>query len=202
MNKKKIISFAMYVCTWVLLIVSFSSFWYKVNYIQSDRQVLTKFNEERILERTPNGEYSEVEGWQNANSRIHERELYSTSVSFILLAWVQITVLLLLIALSMAGALNNIRFLPFNHVIRGLGLTAITFSLIGLFVFVGLPAAKQRDCTDQHFTLCGVADQHQLYGTYNDQIEFAPQLGWIIIIFGALFNIAGTVTSFLVRYQE
>ncbi|EFA82178.1 hypothetical protein PPL_04600 [Heterostelium album PN500] len=200
----RIVSFALFGLTWILLVVSFSTFWYFYTDYENGakRYMWSKFNEMRVM-IYENDVLVEnyITSW-DMTEKTNERSIYRASVAFVILSWIQLTILLLTIGLSFAGALDRISSFPFNLMIRGMSICAVVFSVIAMLVFTGLPAAKLKDCQNTYSdSECNFSDfKHFVYTSKMTRAN--PDVGWAVIIPAIAFNIGGSVVSFFVNYQE
>ncbi|GAM20333.1 hypothetical protein SAMD00019534_035080 [Acytostelium subglobosum LB1] len=198
MHKGNVVVLILLIVPAVLLIVSYSSYWYKVSTGDS-----ASYYKQDTIKSTGGGNTIYTD-WSDNDGDKRTHQIFTSAMAFATIAWIVDIIAVFFIVLSLLGILSKIPLLPF--LTKFLPLAVLILSLISLFIFVGLPSAMKKDCqavsTD---TICDNDKQNKdLSGSQSVTIlgvtfttKWGPIQGFACVVVSAAFALGATVASFL-----
>ncbi|EGG14876.1 hypothetical protein DFA_10749 [Cavenderia fasciculata] len=209
-----IVIFTMFACSWVLLIISFGTYWYKeVIYGLSDDDktiYFTSYKDIKVI--TKHNEYtSDIQSPSK-----HQKEILRSSFALAITTWLTVSLLLTFIIFSFLGVLHKSP-IPLARLTKYiLAPIAFTMGFTSIFVFVHLGVAKHRDCLTvygHNETSCQDEEMEQKFifnhirnGTSDDtsyRVTGDPYIGWITLVMSTCFIfIGGIISIFLANYND
>ncbi|KAF2076856.1 hypothetical protein CYY_001823 [Polysphondylium violaceum] len=178
--------------TWILLIVSYASYWYR--YENKLSQTTLKFKHDRVHESLPGGGHIKY-SWTYQGRE--EQAILRASVSFAILSWIFTTICLVLVALHLFDILHKIPLLPMRYIAKFLPLIPLACSILALLICLGFNRAVQRDCQNtlgSNSVSCDLSWYHSFVG-HGEMDSWHPDVGWVVTVFTSAFLLAASVIS-------
>ncbi|KAN0040217.1 hypothetical protein ACTA71_012107 [Dictyostelium dimigraforme] len=121
--------------------------------------------------------------------------LVNASLAFAILAWVGS---LVMIILSVADIME-IKLPPIG---KFFGWAVFLFSLLSFLIYLGTPAAKQKDC-QARFSNCEINlyYQNKFFGkftnSFGSEFKYGPSAGWNCIVIACAVSLVGSIFNIL-----
>ncbi|KAF2076447.1 hypothetical protein CYY_002250 [Polysphondylium violaceum] len=191
-----VVAFLVLGIAWVLLIVSYSTYWYSSKVGNDDNyvQVLFKADGKKIITKfaggksTGSGKYTDYEKDTSFKNRI---QILQTSLAFTIIAWVFLCASLFALILSLIGILGKIPLLPTISKILPIG--ALITCLLSALIFLGYGNASEKDC-ERVFTVNACNNK---FLTSEDDYYLGPYTSWATTVVSAFFILVGTLVSLI-----
>ncbi|EFA77721.1 hypothetical protein PPL_12333 [Heterostelium album PN500] len=202
LHKPNLIVLLILVLMFVLLIVSFSSSWYKTSIRGPDHLVsYIQYKYDSIQNITKSNATIRIE-WNSDQQMPNAKRIFQLSFAFTIVAWVFTVVNITLIGFSLGGYLKKIPpCVPINNIVRFLPIGMLIFTLLSVFTFLGLPRAIDQDCWehDNFGLLCQPEEQRdRLVGSLNEgNISWGPIEGWFCCLISSALSLAATAVSII-----
>ncbi|EGG19729.1 hypothetical protein DFA_00307 [Cavenderia fasciculata] len=185
--------FLIYGVAWILLIVSFGTYWYRMENAIAFETSYFSFNKIKTVDDNDN--YFPI---TFAEERLNERflQILKISFAFSVLAWAILSLTLLFIFLSLAGILSKIP-LPLPAITKVI-LPVITLGLclLSMFIFFGTSNARYEDCRE-HFKDSACIKEEFTFVYDNSWGKGGPYTGWIVVVVSTFLVLVGGIISFL-----
>ncbi|GAM20334.1 hypothetical protein SAMD00019534_035090, partial [Acytostelium subglobosum LB1] len=165
------------------------AYWYK----QWSGDNATYFKSDRITSNFPGGYTSHYWG---SDDDSYTHQIFQASLAFAILAWIVDIVAILLVVFSLVGLFSKLPCLPMNILTKIMPIVVFVLCFISMFIFVGLPSAKKRDCEKQFGDgNCNAGgDLSKLVGS-RDGFHWGPIEGWACVVVSTAFALGATVVS-------
>ncbi|KYQ89354.1 hypothetical protein DLAC_10017 [Tieghemostelium lacteum] len=204
-NVKNIIPFVIFGVAWVLLIVSYSSYWYysRTNPDSDTTYTISYFKHDQLKVYAKVGGQSATayHSWTSDEKENNKNSfaIANAALAFTIISWVVDTAVLFFLLLSIIGVLSKIP-LPMGIFTRILAVVAVLCSLLGLLIFLGYPNGQLRDCKAQYDSdllkdACDQVPQYKNFAGSDDNVKWGPSTGWIILIIATALNLVGCITT-------
>ncbi|EGG23581.1 hypothetical protein DFA_05714 [Cavenderia fasciculata] len=201
MHKPNLLVLILIGIAWVMLIISFSSYWYYAgSKSSSDNYSFSYFKHDGVRTEWKFGDNSgsSFSSYSSAqkDAAKNELSLYRASLSFTVIAWIVLSATILFVVLSLFGILSKIPLLP--TITKLLPIAGFVLCCLALFIFVGLPDARKRDCKrNGSDSFCdSQADDHKFDFVYhNDNYRQSPWLSWATIVVASAFCLGGAIVG-------
>ncbi|KAN0042870.1 hypothetical protein ACTA71_010501 [Dictyostelium dimigraforme] len=183
LNITHIIFFSLLVLSWILLIVTFSgtTFWYK--YEDDGIRVQWRFNEVRIDVGSDN-EY--IATYTKYGS--HESSIFKACISFTILSFVVVNVLLILILIQIIGATGEQKYIDsqiLKKSIRFIPIISFFFAFLSILICLGFNKAYEKDC--EQSTTCYQSIFEGGFIGSSESKYWGPGVGWITSLIATIF---------------
>ncbi|KYQ90607.1 hypothetical protein DLAC_09236 [Tieghemostelium lacteum] len=173
--------------SWVLLIVSYSGYWYQRN----DGTVYEYYKHDIMLHTSPG--YNDYYTNWGSDVYKHSLAIVKASLAMAILAWLVVSFTLVMCILSFLGLLSKIPFVPFPTVTKFLPVLAFLFSLLATLIFTGVGLAFKKDCQNlSSFIDCDVLGHFIHQEGYNYQ---GPAFAWIVSVITNFFLLVASGLS-------
>ncbi|EGG19379.1 hypothetical protein DFA_02166 [Cavenderia fasciculata] len=205
--------FFLILSSWALLIVSFSSYWYKEesHFLTSNSQVIKYYRFDQM--RTEYWNYSVFESaviipMRDILSYGSQLSIYRASLSLVILGWIALTATLVLLFLNIFEYMSDFRFAV--PLIRTVILLALGFSSASCLTFIGIGSALEEDCqatNNLEYARCshddrGVFLQHYVFDDtryhFEEDVERAhgPAYAWYTAVASSSCLLVASILSF------
>eukprot|EP01133_Synstelium_polycarpum_P021401 gene21401-25716_t len=171
---------------WVLLIVSYGSYWYKTH-IEGlgggTIDIYVKHDQIKTVKKFNGDSRTSTESWSESNNTA---SIYKASLAFAIIAWIIVTVTLVFIAMSMFGILSKIP-LPLGLVTKFLPIAAFVCCILSMFIFLGVGSARKKDCEKNTIGVsCDDVKQYKKFvGKEGDSYSWGPYASWATTVVSA-----------------
>ncbi|EFA84861.1 hypothetical protein PPL_01854 [Heterostelium album PN500] len=198
MHKANLIVLILLFVPLVLLIVSYSSYWYKVQ-DEDNSDNYTALKSDKIKVSTSSTSFTsswkrafgDDEGYKNTLN------IYKASLAFAVIAWIVNVVAVVFVVFSLLGILGKIP-LPLGFITKLLPIPVFVLCVISLFIFVGVPSAMMKDC--KNVTLDDICEANErnkkLVGSENG-VKWGPIEGWACVVVSAVFSLGASIVSMM-----
>ncbi|EGG19732.1 hypothetical protein DFA_00310 [Cavenderia fasciculata] len=188
--------FLIFGVAWILLIVSFGTYWYRIDV--NDLTTYVYYNKIKTVGYHGTG----VSDLEETDYNQRFVQIFKASLAFSVLAWVTLSLTLMFIILSLVGILAKIP-LPLSKVTKIiLPAIALVFCLLSMFIFVGLGDARYRDCVDINGRESCVREEFKfMYDNDNGSVG-GPYTGWAAVVVSTAFVLIGGALSFLLANYD
>ncbi|KAM9960407.1 hypothetical protein ACTFIW_009547 [Dictyostelium discoideum] len=191
LNITHIIFFSLLVLSWILLIVTFSgtTFWYK--YEDEGIKVQWRFNEVRIEVGSDN-EY--IATYTKYGS--HEASIFKACISFTILSFIVVNVLLILILIQIIGATREQKHIDsqiLKKSIRFIPIVSFFFAFLSILICLGFNKAYEKDCKQSTTCYQSIFDGGFIGSTENKY--WGPGVGWITSLIATIFLFFASILS-------
>ncbi|KAN0042159.1 hypothetical protein ACTFIV_004718 [Dictyostelium citrinum] len=212
MKKFSIISLLIFMAVFALITVSYSKSWSHINKLIEYSDGSSEW--EPYVNWYPLKAVDSLYGKGSVKYTNFEKEypnlfvelkkfipLCNASLAFAILAWVGS---LAMIVLSIADIIE-IKLPPIG---KFLGWIVFLFSLLSFLIYLGTPAAKQKDCENK-FSNCDELSiyQNKFFGKFTDpdgdEYKYGPSAGWNCIVIACAVSLVGSVYNlFFFNHQN
>ncbi|KAN0009036.1 hypothetical protein ACTFIU_008927 [Dictyostelium citrinum] len=191
LNITHIVFFSLLVLSWILLIVTFSgtTFWYK--YEDDGIKVQWRFNEVRI-EVGSDTEY--IATYTKYGS--HEASIFKACISFTILSFVVVNVLLILILIQIIGATREQKHIDsqiLKKSIRFIPIISFFFAFLSILICLGFNKAYEKDC--EQSTTCYQSIFNGGFIGSSEKKYWGPGVGWITSLIATIFLFFASILS-------
>ncbi|KAN0012178.1 hypothetical protein ACTFIU_007476 [Dictyostelium citrinum] len=213
MRKFSIISLLVFMAVFALITVSYSKSWSHINYFQvysdGSSEWVPYVNwyplkmEDLYFGQTT--KYSDFK-FMASNTVSYGLELKkfiplcNASLAFAILAWVGS---LAMIVLSIADIIE-IKLPPIG---KFLGWIVFLFSLLSFLIYLGTPAAKEKDCEAEYNCSDISLFKNKFFGDFTDsnggEYKYGPSAGWNCLVIACAVSLVGSVYNlFFFNHQN
>eukprot|EP01133_Synstelium_polycarpum_P011483 gene11483-13388_t len=166
--------------------------------------VYTKYNQVKSVVKGGGNSRTSTYSWDSDTSK-NSKSIFQASLAFAIIAWIIVTLTLVLVAMSMFGILSKIP-LPLGFVTKILPVAAFVCCVISMFIFVGLPSALKKDCEEANRLTCDSDDKmKKLVGSNDYSLPFigevknswGPYASWATTVVSTALTLGASIASFL-----
>ncbi|KAK5575685.1 hypothetical protein RB653_006818 [Dictyostelium firmibasis] len=197
LNITHIIFFSLLVLSWILLIVTFSgtTFWYK--YEDNGIKVQWRFNEVRIDVGSDNKYIATYTKYGS-----HEASIFKACISFTILSFVVVNVLLILILIQIIGATGEQKYIDsqiLKKSIRFIPIISFFFAFLSILICLGFNKAYEKDC-EKSTTCYQSIFNGGFIGSSNGKY-WGPGVGWITSLIATIFLFFASILA-VINYRN
>ncbi|EFA84628.1 hypothetical protein PPL_01618 [Heterostelium album PN500] len=176
-----------------LLVVSFTRPWYQTK-LDSGEKLIYNYKTIKIEDQPyKNYTVSFSVPFDDKTDLIHSLKVFQSTFVFAIMAWCMHVIAAGFILVGLFGKLPEMLHLVPKIVVP----VALGFTLISLFIFLGLPKAIDIDCSnnDNFGALCLPLGQRDKLVGSSDGSKWGPLEGWATVVASSAFSLGATVVT-------
>ncbi|EGG19378.1 hypothetical protein DFA_02165 [Cavenderia fasciculata] len=220
-TKPGIATFILFGLVWITLIISFSTYWYRLKIESSSSSGSTeendftitvnmKYNEFKVTQETSFGKTTGTTDIKETDQNRNQLAIFKTSLAFSVIGWLFVTASLVMVMANIAGLFIK---LPKVAVLIAKFTPIVTLGccFIALFVFLGLPNATKRDCMNSggNEDTCSTDQNIHFMGSHTEdtgniivKTAWGPTTSWAAIVCATALQLAGTIVNIMFQKYE
>ncbi|KAF2075679.1 hypothetical protein CYY_002992 [Polysphondylium violaceum] len=189
---------------WVLLIVSYSTYWYAEKAGDSDAYIerLYNYNQVRETRKSIFGKQSETSRYSEVYKSSYPNviRIFQASLAFAVLSWIVTSFTLFCIILYFAGILQKIPI--FKSIVKFFPIIGLLFCILSVCIFAGLQNVVYSDCKKLYSKATFYDSQGSYYANVcveqslfevDDNYFRGPTTGWFTTIAAGIFSFVGII---------
>ncbi|KAF2075680.1 hypothetical protein CYY_002993 [Polysphondylium violaceum] len=192
-------AFIMLVMVWVLLIVSYSTYWYVVRAGSDDNYTLYSYNYKGVKKYSNPyyyGKFSVTNSYSQLYKHIYPNaiRLFQSSLSFVILAWIATSFTLFCMILNFFGILQKIPIV--KYIVKFIPIIIFFFCVLSVCIFAGYQNVKYSDCKKYYHQNAHQNCEKTPFFQSREAYYSRPGPAWFTTLASAILSLAGVVIMF------